>query len=162
MVIINPAPNLTENYLWIPEGITDNVVPGLGDLLTYTQSEYATLASLQNSITNLNTTMKNELQNLQSETDNIEITSPQNVSKESHYHTSHTDFMYQRSNTNNDNRRSYIVQNQYFTYQRKSNTNELELMIQTLQQQVNEMQIQINNLGSESSGGGGGDIGTMW
>ena len=28
---------------------------------------------------------------------NIEITNPQNVSKEPHYHTSHTDFMYQRN-----------------------------------------------------------------
>ena len=67
--------------------------------------------------------------------------------------------MYQKNNTNNDNRRSYIIQNQYFTYQRKGNTNELELVVQTLQQQVNEMQIQINNL---SSGGGDPDgIGTL-
>ena len=66
--------------------------------------------------------------------------------------------MYQRNNTNNDNRRPYNIQNHYFTYQRKGNTNELELMMQTLQQQVCEMQIQINNL---SSGGGGGEIGTM-
>ena len=68
--------------------------------------------------------------------------------------------MYQRNNTKNDNRRSYIMQNQYFTYQRKGNTNELGIMMQTLQQQVNEMQIQINNL--SSCGGGGPDIGTMW
>ena len=34
-------------------------------------------------------------------------------------------------------------------------------MIQALQQQVNEMQIQIDNLGPDSSGGGGGEIGTM-
>ena len=26
--IVNPTPSLIENYLWIPEGITDNVVPG--------------------------------------------------------------------------------------------------------------------------------------
>ena len=41
-VIVNPTPSLTENYLWIPEGITDNVVPGLDSLLTYLQSKYAT------------------------------------------------------------------------------------------------------------------------
>ena len=35
--ILNPTPSLIENYLWIPEGITDNVAPGLDSLLTYTQ-----------------------------------------------------------------------------------------------------------------------------
>ena len=50
--------------------------------------------------------------------------------------------MYQGNNTNNDNRRSYIIRNQYFTYQRTYNTIELEPMIQTLQQ-VNEMRIQM-------------------
>ena len=35
-MILNPTPSLTDNYLWIPEGITDNVVPGLDSLLTYT------------------------------------------------------------------------------------------------------------------------------
>ena len=33
-IIVNPTPSLNENYLWIPEGITDNVVPGLDSLLT--------------------------------------------------------------------------------------------------------------------------------
>ena len=28
-IMLNPTPSITENYLWIPEGITDNVVPGL-------------------------------------------------------------------------------------------------------------------------------------
>ena len=37
--------------------------------------------------------------------------------------------MYQRNNTKHDNRRSYIIQNQYFTYQRKGNH---ELAIQAL------------------------------
>ena len=36
--IVNPTPNLIENYLWIPE-TTDNVVPGLDSLFTYTQSK---------------------------------------------------------------------------------------------------------------------------
>ena len=31
-ITVNPTPSLTENYLWIPEGITDNVVPGLDNL----------------------------------------------------------------------------------------------------------------------------------
>ena len=128
-IIVNPTPSLSENYLWIPEGITDNVVPGLDSLLAYTQSKYATLAALQNSITNINTTINNEIQNLQTEMDNIEITNPQNVSKESHYHTSRTDFMHQRNNINIDNRRQFVVQNHYFTYQRKGNH---ELAIQAL------------------------------
>ena len=66
--------------------------------------------------------------------------------------------MYQRNTTNNDNRKSYVMQNHYFTFQRKPNNNDLELMIQTLQQQVNDMQIQINNL--NSGGSSGGDVGT--
>ena len=51
--ILNPTPSLTNNYLWTPE-TSDNVVPGLDSLLTYLQSKYATLNSLQNSITNIN------------------------------------------------------------------------------------------------------------
>ena len=95
-IIVNPTPSLTENYLWIPEGITDNVAPGLDSLITYTQSKYATLTSLHNSITNINNVINNEIQQLQTEINNIEITSPNpgNVSKYLHYHTSHTDFMY--------------------------------------------------------------------
>ena len=31
--IVNPTPSLNENYLRIPEGITDNVVPGLDSVI---------------------------------------------------------------------------------------------------------------------------------
>ena len=124
--IVNPTPSPTENYLWIPE-TTDNVVPGLDSLLTYLQSKYATLTSSQNSITNINNTINNEIQTIQTEINNIEIANPQNVSKNLSYHTSHTDFMYQRNTTNNDNRRQFVIQNHYFTYQRKGNH---ELQIQ--------------------------------
>ena len=74
-------------------------MPGLDSLLTYLQSNYATLTALQNSITNIITIINNVIQNVQTEIDNIEITNPQNVSKESHYHTGHTDFMFQRNTT---------------------------------------------------------------
>ena len=111
-IIVNPTPSLTENYLWIPE-TTDNVVPGLDSLLTYLQSKYATLTALQNSITNINNIMNKEISNIQTEINNIEITNPQNVSKNLSYHTSHTDFMYQRNTTNNDNRRQFVIQNHY-------------------------------------------------
>ena len=77
-IIVNPTPSLTENYLWILE-TTDNVVPGLDILSTYTQSKYATLTALQNSITNINTTINNGIQNLQTEINNI--TNPQDVGK---------------------------------------------------------------------------------
>ena len=162
-ITVNPTPSLTENYLWIPEGITDNVVPCLDSSLTYIQSKYATLTALQNSITNINTTIHNEIEQLQSEINNIEISNPttMNVSKNLSFHTGHTGFMYQRNTTNNDNRRQIVIQNHYFTYQRKGN-HELELMIPTLQQQVNEMEIQMNNLGSDSSAGNGGEIGVSW
>ena len=69
--------------------------------------------------------------------------------------------MYQITNHNYDNRRQFVIQNHGFTYQRKYNTNNLELMIQTLQQQVNQMQTQINSLSSDGGGGEDPDIGTM-
>ena len=157
-IIVNPTPSLTENYLWIPE-TADNVVPGLNSLLTYAQSKYATLTSLQNSITNINNTINNEIQNIQPENDNIEITNPQNVSTNLSSHTSHTDFMYQRNITKNDNILQFVIQNHYCTYQRKGNH---ELQFQALKIIVAGLQNQINNLSSGAgSGSGGGEIGTM-
>ena len=137
-------------------------MPGLDSLLTYIQSKYATLTALQNSINNITNTINNEIQNLQTEINNIEISYPQNVGKNVSYHTSHIVFMYQRHTTNNDNRRQFVIQSHYFTFQRQYNTNNLELMIQFMQLQIEQMQTQINNLSSSNSGGGGGpDIGTM-
>ena len=161
LLLIQP-PSLNENYLWIPEGIIDNLVPGLDSLLTYIQSKYATLAALQNSITNINNIRNSEIQNLQTEINNVEIINPStgDVSKNLSYHTSHTDFMYQRNTTNNDNRRQFVIQNHYSTYQRKGNH---ELAIQALNLIVADLQNQIHNIntGSGSSGGGGDpDIGT--
>ena len=157
--IVNPTPSLTENYLWIPE-VSDSVVPGLDSLITYLNQKFAPISTLQNSITNINTTMNNEIQNLQTEINNIEIRIPStgNVSKNPSYHTNHTDVMYQRNTTNNDHRKHFVIQNHYFTYQRKGNH---DLQIQALNIIVADLQTQINNL---SSGGGGGDpdgIGTM-
>ena len=67
----------------------------------------------------MNTTINNEIQNIQTENNNIEITNPStgNVSKNLSYHTGHTGFVYQRNNTKNDNRRSCFIQQSYFTYQ---------------------------------------------
>ena len=57
--------------------------------------------------------------NIQTEINNIEINpGTGNVSKESRYHTSHTDVMYQRNNTKNDNRKHIVLQNHYLTLQR--------------------------------------------
>ena len=100
-------------------------MPGLDSLLTYLQSEYATLTPVQNPITNINNIINDEIQNIQIEINNIEITNPQSVSKNLSYHTSHTGFMYQRNITNNDNRSQFAIQSHYFTYQRKG-THELQ------------------------------------
>ena len=54
--------------------------------------------------------------------------------------------MYQRNNTKNDNRRSYITQQNHVTFQRQFNTNHLDLRIQFMQLQIEQMQAQINNL----------------
>ena len=65
--------------------------------------------------------------------------------------------MYQGNINNNDNRRQFVIQNHYFTYQRKGNT---ELAIQTLNVIVAGLQTQINNLSSGGgSGSGSGGIG---
>ena len=104
------------------------------------------------------------MQNLQTEINNIEIApgTGGTVSKESHYHTSHTDSMYQRNNTKNDNRKNIVTQSRYFTFQRQHNTDHLDLQIQMMQLQIEQMQTQIGSL-SSGDGGGGGDpnIGTM-
>ena len=67
--------------IWIPAGITYNVVPGLERILTYTQPKYTTLTALQNAITNINN-------KIQTESNNLEIPNQGNlnVSKDSHYH----------------------------------------------------------------------------
>ena len=119
-VIVNPTPSLNENYLWIP-GTTDNVVSGLGPLVTYLNQKFASIGTLQNSITNMNNIINDDIHTLQTEIENIEITNPTpgNVSKNLSYHTSHTDFMYQRNTAKHDNRRQFIIHQQYFTYQRK-------------------------------------------
>jgi len=85
-----------------------------------------------------------------------------NNNKNLSYHTNHTDFMYQRNNTKNDNRKHIVLQNHYFTFQRQYNTNHLELQIQFMQLQIEQMQAQINSMSNSGSGGGDPDgIGTM-
>ena len=160
--IVNTVSSLTDNYFGIPE-TSDNVVPGLDSLLTYAQSKYATLTALQNSITNINNTVNTGIHDLQIEINNIEITpGTGDVSKESHYHTSHTDFMYQRNNTKNDNRKHIVLQNHYFTFQRQYNTNHLDLQIQMMQLQIEQMQTQIDSMSSNNPPPDDSGIGTEW
>ena len=67
--------------------------------------------------------------------------------------------MYQRNNTQNDNRRSFILQQNYFTYQRKGNQ---ELHIQALHIIVLYLQNQIYNITSNNPPGNNDpDVGTM-
>ena len=67
--------------------------------------------------------------------------------------------MYQRSTTNTDNRRQFVIQNHYLIFQRKGNN---ELAIQALNIIAADLQNQINNLSSGSGGGGDPDgIGTL-
>ena len=112
-----PTPSLDENYLCIPE-VSGNVVPGLGSVITYIQPKYATLTALQNAITNINNNIQTEIHNLE-----IPNQGNLNVNKELYYNTTHTDYTFQRNNTIHkyDNRRSFITQQNYFTYQRKGN-----------------------------------------
>ena len=156
---VNTIPGINGNYYWIPE-TSDNVVPGLDSLLAYIQWKYATLTPLQNSINNINNTTNNEIQTLQTEINNIEIIpGTGNASKESYYHTSHTDFMFKRRTASNDNRRQFVIQNHYFTYQRKGNN---ELAVQALNIIVADLQNQINNLSSNNPPPDDSGIGTAW
>ena len=135
---MNPTPSLTENYLWIPE-TSDNVAPGLDSMITYTQSKYATLTALQNAKTSINNDIQTELNNLE-----IPNQGNLNVNKDLYYNTTHTDYTFQRNNTIHkyDNRRSFIIQQNCFTYQRKGNQ---EFQVQALNNIVADLQNQIND-----------------
>ena len=75
------------------------------------------------------------------------------------YHTNHTDFMCQRNNTKNGNRRSHIIQQIYVTVQRNGNQ---ELQIQALNIIVSDLQTQINNITSNNPPDNNDpDVGTM-
>ena len=155
-VILNTIPSINGNYLWIPE-TSDNVVPGLGSLITNIQSEQATLTALQDAITNVSNTIQTEIHNLE-----INNQGDLNVNKELYCHKDYTDYTFQRNITVHkyDNRGIFIIHNHFFTYQRKGNQ---ELQIQFSNNIVADLQNQINNI---TSGPGGGDpnepeIGTM-
>ena len=60
--------------------------------------------------------------------------------------------MHQRNNIKNDNRRQFVIQNHYSTFQRKGND---ELAIQALTIIVADLRTQINNLTSGIGSGGG-------
>ena len=136
---------MTINYLWIPEGTADNVVPGLDSILVYTQSKYATLTALQHAVTNMTNIIDNDIDNIQTEINNLEITNQQHISKELNHNTTHTHYTFQRNNTIHTygNRISFITQQHYFTYQRKPNQ---ELQIQLSNTIVADLQNQTNNI----------------
>ena len=123
--MLNPTPSVNDNYLWIPEGITDNVVPGLDSILIYTQSKYVTRTSLQNKITNINSYIQTEIINLEIPNQGVV-----NVNEELYYHHKYTYYMFQRNHTIHkyDNRRMLITINHHVTYQRKSK-HELEVQL---------------------------------
>ena len=75
---MNPTPSLNDNYLWIPE-VSGNVVPGLDSLIT-SQSTYAILAALQHTITHIHNTTNNDINDIQTEINNIESANQRNVS----------------------------------------------------------------------------------
>ena len=64
-----------------------------------------------------------------------------NGSKELHYNTTHTDHMFQNNVINN--RITVIIQQYFFTYQRKCNQ---ELQVQLLNMIVADLQNQLSNI----------------
>ena len=100
--------------------------------------------------------MNDEIPNIQTEIHNIEITNPQDVSKNLSFHTSHTDFMYQRNTTNNGNRRQFAIQKPLSYISTKRNH---ELQIQALDTIVADLHNQIHNLSPGGGSGGAGESG---
>ena len=102
---------------------------------------------------------------MQPEINNLEIPNQGNSNdkKEAYYHNNYADYTFQRNSTIHkyDNRKTFIIQNHFFTYQRKGNQ---ELQIHLLNDIVADLQNQINNINTSGSGGGDPnkpEIGTM-
>ena len=97
---------MTITYLWVPE-VSDNVAPGLDPLITYNQNKNATLPWLQNVITNMNSDIQTEINNL-----DIPNQGKSYVNKELYCHNNYTEYKSQRRNIIHtyDNRRSSITQ----------------------------------------------------
>ena len=175
---------IDNNLQWFPL-ISDLYVPGLESLLEFLQLNYATIASLQNAITDMHNHIQTEIDNIDFPTNpdagkttrhhyinhehtifkkvnnhihnkknyynfyndtfnfkkNDNNVESQSISKELHYNTTHTDYMYQRKIIKNH--KTFITQQNYFTYQRKANN---ELQIQALNAIVADLQNQINVL----------------
>ena len=76
-------------------------------MLTYSQSKYSSLPALQNTITYIDNTIQNDINNLE-----IHNQGNLNVNKELYYNTTFTDYTFQRNNTIHkyDNRGSFIIQ----------------------------------------------------
>ena len=127
-------------------------------MLTYFQPKYATINALPNAIHYINNTVNNEMSNIQTEINNIETNNQQHVSNNLSYHTNHVGFMYQRNNTKNGNRISFITQQNYFTYKRKGNQ---ELQFQALNIIVSDLQNQINITSNNPPDNNDPDVGTM-
>ena len=84
-----------------------------------------------------------------------------NVNKEMYYHNNHTEYTFQRNNTIHkyDNRRTFITQQNYFTYQRQGNQ---ELQTQSLNNIAADLQNQINtNTANNPPDNDEPEIGTM-
>ena len=122
---MNPTPLMNGNYLWFP-GTSDNVVPGLDSLISYIQSTYTTLTSLQINITSAHSNIQTEIYDLE-----IPNQGDVNVNNDLYYHSNYTEYTFQRNSTihNYGSRRTFGIQQNRFTYQRKGNQ---ELHVQLL------------------------------
>ena len=58
--------------------------------------------------------------------------------------------MYQRNTNNYDNRRQFVIQHNYFTYQRRGSRVDLQLQIHLLNSIVADLQNQIDNITSNN------------
>ena len=99
---------------------------------------------------------------IQTEINKLEIPNQGNlhVNQELYYNTAHTDFTFQRNNAIHkyDNRRSFITQQNYLTYQRNGNR---ELQVQALNNIVAGLQNQINEFTSAGSDPNEPTVGTI-
>ena len=91
--ILNPGysvdGSIEERFMWLPNP-SDNVVPGLEPILKYFELNYATIASLQNAITDMTN-------HIQTEIDNIDFpTNPDAGKTTRHYYINHGHNIFKR------------------------------------------------------------------
>ena len=101
--------------MWLPNP-SDNVVPGLESILEYLELNYATIASLQNAITDMHN-------HIQTEIDNIDFpTNPDAGKTTRHHYINHEHNIFKKVNNHIHNKKNYYnFYNDTFNFKKNDN-----------------------------------------